>query len=50
MGKKSLYSRRTTTYAATRRAQTAFLLKLFLNKKIKNYYYDLMLYLLKFKK
>ena len=50
MGKKSLYSRRSKTWAETRRSQSSFLLKQFLNKKIKNYYYDLMLFLLKNKK
>lgn len=47
MGKKSLYSKRTKTWADSRKWQASFLLKNILNKKFKNYYYDLMLYLIK---
>lgn len=50
MGKKALWTCRSKTWAETRRWQASFLLKKFLNKKIKNYYYDLFIYLIKHKK
>lgn len=42
MGKKmALYTKRTKTYAQSRKWQAAFLLKQSLFKKLKNYYYNI---------